>query len=152
MKNKKAIVTGGAGFIGSHLVESLLNADYNITVLDNFSTGHKKNLEHILDRIELINCDLSKPDDWQDLFENVDGVFHLAALADIVPSIENPDIYYQSNVNGTFNVLEACRKYNVKKIIYSASSSCYGIPENYPTYEKEEIRPQYPYALIKYLG
>jgi UDP-glucose 4-epimerase len=79
-------------------------------------------------------------------------VFHLAALADIVPSIENPDKYYQSNVNGTFNVLEACRKYQVKKIIYSASSSCYGIPDEYPTKETAAIRPQYPYALTKNLG
>jgi UDP-glucose 4-epimerase len=73
-------------------------------------------------------------------------------LAEIVPSIENPDKYYQSNVNGTFNVLEICRKHNVKKIIYSASSSSYGIPDNYPTLETAEIRPQYPYALTKYLG
>ena len=77
---------------------------------------------------------------------------HLAALADIVPSIENPNEYYQSNVNGTFNVLQACRKYSVKKIVYSASSSCYGIPDEYPTKETAEIRPQYPYALTKSLG
>ena len=82
----------------------------------------------------------------------MDRVFHLAALADIVPSIENPDKYYQSNVNGTFNVLEACRKHNVKKIVYSASSSCYGIPDEFPTKETAEIRTQYPYALTKYLG
>ena len=86
------------------------------------------------------------------LFEGVDYVFHFAALADIVPSIENPDNYYHSNVNGTFNVLEACRKHNVKKIVYSASSSCYGIPDEYPTKETAEIRPQYPYALTKNLG
>jgi UDP-glucose 4-epimerase len=86
------------------------------------------------------------------LFEDVDYVFHLAALADIVPSIERPNDYYQSNVNGTFNVLEACRKHHVKKIVYSASSSCYGIPDEYPTKETAEIRPQYPYALTKYIG
>jgi UDP-glucose 4-epimerase len=106
----------------------------------------------VADKIKLIECDLSQPGQWQKLFENIDYVFHLAALADIVPSIENPDKYYQSNVNGTFNVLEACRKYQVKKIIYSASSSCYGIPDECPTKETAEIRPQYPYALTKNLG
>ena len=85
-------------------------------------------------------------------FEGVDWVFHLAAMADIVPSIENPQDYYNSNVTGTFNVLQACRKYQIKKIIYSASSSCYGIPDKYPTDEKSEIRTEYPYALTKNLG
>ena len=121
-------------------------------MLDNFSTGRSQNLDHIADKIKLIECDISQPGQWQDIFENVNYVFHLAALADIVPSIENPDKYYQSNVNGTFNILEACRKHNIKKIIYSASSSCYGIPDEYPTKETAEIRPQYPYALTKNLG
>ena len=85
-------------------------------------------------------------------FKDVDWVFHLAALADIVPSIEKPDDYYNSNVNGTFNVLEAYKKHNVKKIVYSASSSCYGIPDDFPTKETAEIRPQYPYALTKLMG
>jgi len=152
VNNRKVIVTGGAGFIGSHLIERLLIKGYNITVMDNFSTGHLQNLDNLIERIQLIDCNLSKPGNWQNLFNDVDQVFHLAALADIVPSIENPDSYYKSNVNGTFNVLEACRKNQVKKIIYSASSSCYGIPNNYPTLETDEIRPQYPYALTKYLG
>ena len=86
------------------------------------------------------------------MFNSVDWVIHLAALADIVPSIVKPDDYYRSNINGTFNVLEACRKYDVKKIVYSASSSCYGIPDEYPTKETAKICPQYPYALTKYLG
>ena len=148
----QTLVSGGAGFIGSHLVEVLLEKRSELVVLDNFSTGRPKNLDHVADKIQLIECDISKPGHWQNLFENVDYVFHLAALADIVPSIENPDTYYQSNVNGTFNILEACRKHNVKKIVYSASSSCYGIPDEYPTKETAEIRPQYPYALTKYLG
>jgi len=150
--SRKVLVTGGAGFIGSHLVNALVNRDDNIIVLDNFSTGRQKNLDHVKEKIQIIECDLSQPGKWQDLFKNIDYVFHLAALADIVPSIENPDSYYQSNVNGTFNVLEACRKYQVKKIVYSASSSCYGIPDEYPTKETAEIRPQYPYALTKNLG
>ena len=120
--------------------------------MDNLSTGRLQNLEHNIKKIQFIECDISQNGKWQDYFKGVYSVFHLAALADIVPSIEEPDDYYQSNVNGTFNVLEACRKYSVKKIIYSASSSCYGIPDLYPTKETAEIRPQYPYALTKYLG
>ena len=149
---KKILVTGGAGFIGSHLVNELLEEGHNVIVLDNFSTGRTQNLNHVADKIQLVECDISRTGTWQDLFINVDWIFHLAALADIVPSIENPDNYYQSNVNATFNVLEACRKHDIKKIIYSASSSCYGIPDEYPTSETAEIRPQYPYALTKYLG
>lgn len=149
---KKIIISGGAGFIGSHLVDAVLEKRYEIIVLDNFSTGRPQNLDHVASEIQLVKCDISKPGQWQDLFKNIHYVFHLAALADIVPSIENPNSYYQSNVNGTFNVLEACRKFGVKKIVYSASSSCYGIPDEYPTNEMAEIRPQYPYALTKYLG
>ncbi len=152
MLTNKSIVTGGAGFIGSHLVDELLEKGMDVIVLDNFSTGRPQNLDHVADKIQLVEYDISQAGKWQDLFQNADWVFHLAALADIVPSIERPDDYYQSNVNGTFNVLEACRKYDVKKIVYSASSSCYGIPAKYPTKEGAEIRPQYPYALTKYLG
>jgi len=146
------LVTGGGGFIGSHLVDLLLEQGYDVVVLDNFSTGRPQNLDRVADKIQLVECDISKPGEWQNMFKNVERVFHLAALAEIVPSIENPYDYYQSNVNGTFNVLETCRKYNVNKIVYSASSSCYGIPDECPTKETAEIRPQYPYALTKYLG
>ena len=149
---KHALVTGGAGFIGSHLIDALLKKGHDIIVLDNFSTGRQQNLDHMANKIRSVKCDISQPGEWQESFKGVDMVFHLAALADIVPSIEKPDNYYQSNVNGTFNVLEACRNHKVKKVIYSASSSCYGIPDKYPTKETAEIRPQYPYALTKYLG
>jgi len=146
------LITGGAGFIGGHLVEKLFTQGMEIIVIDNFSTGRVQNLKNVKDEIKLIECDISISGQWQDLFENIDYVFHLAALADIVPSIENPENYCRSNVTGSFNILEACRKHHVKKIVYSASSSCYGIPDNYPTIETAEIRPQYPYALTKYLG
>jgi UDP-glucose 4-epimerase len=148
----RILVTGGAGFIGSHLVDALLQQDCAVIVLDDFSTGRPQNLDHVAHKIKLVECDISQKGNWQDYFKNVKRVFHLAALADIVPSIERPNDYYQSNVNGTFNVLEACRKHHVKKIVYSASSSCYGIPDEVPTKETDEIRPQYPYALTKYLG
>lgn len=148
----KTIVTGGAGFIGSHLVDALLNEGHEVIVIDNCSTGRIENLNHIFQQIKFISSDISIKGDWELEFEGVDWVFHLAALADIVPSIERPEEYFKSNVIGTFNVLEASRKQNVKKLIYSASSSCYGIPDNYPTSESAEIKPQYPYALTKRLG
>ena len=147
---KKAIVTGGAGFIGSHMVELLLDNDYEVIAIDNMSNGQLDNIEIFKDNpnysFKNIDLSLSFNDDF---FENVDYVFHMAALADIVPSIEEPVKYHNSNVNSTINVLESCRKYSIKKIIYSASSSCYGIPNIYPTPETAEIKPEYPYALTK---
>jgi UDP-glucose 4-epimerase len=148
----RSIVTGGAGFVGSHLVEELLSMGHEIIVLDNFSTGRKENLEHVSEKIKLIECDLSIKGEWIQEFENTDWVFHLASLADIVPSIQNPEGYFRSNVDATFYVLEAARHSNVKRFIYSASSSCYGIPDSYPTSEKSDIKPQYPYALAKRMG
>lgn len=148
----KIIVTGGAGFIGSHLVDLLIANNHDVTVLDNFSTGRKANLDHIKDKIQLIECDLSLNGDWVKYFKDVDWVFHIAALADIVPSIQKPDAYFRANVDGTFNVLQASIAFGIKRFIYAASSSCYGIPEQYPTPETAEIKPQYPYALTKRLG
>jgi len=148
----KTIVTGGAGFIGSHLVDALLQDRHDVTVIDNCSTGRVENLSHVYSNIKFINADISEKGDWELEFIGADWVFHLAALADIVPSIEKPDAYFRSNVTGTFNILEASRKYGIKKLIYSASSSCYGIPDHYPTPESADIRPQYPYALTKRLG
>ncbi|MEO2177960.1 MAG: SDR family oxidoreductase [bacterium] len=148
----KVLVTGGAGFIGSHLVESLVSEGHQVTVLDNFSTGRRDNITPLLDSIELIECDLGKPSGWVSAFEGQQWVFHLAALADIVPSIQQPVEYFRSNVDGTFNVLEAARRFNVSRLIYVASSSCYGIPSEYPTPENATIDPQYPYALTKRLG
>jgi len=148
----KTLVTGGAGFIGSHLVELLLNLGHEVVVLDNLSTGRLENISHIKHKIKFIKCDLTLKSDWINSFKGISWVFHLAALADIVPSIQKPKEYFNANVNGTFNVLEASRLNGVKKFIYSASSSCYGIPNNFPTSENEKISPQYPYALTKRLG
>jgi UDP-glucose 4-epimerase len=148
----KAIVTGGAGFIGSHLVDLLLEENIAVTVLDNFSTGRPENLDHARKQIELVKCDLSIPGEWIKQFNNADWVFHLAALADIVPSIQKPEAYFRANVDGTFNVLQASKAACAKRFIYIASSSCYGIPDKYPTPENAGIRPQYPYALAKRMG
>ena len=148
----RSLVTGGAGFIGSHLVDALLALGSEVTVLDNFSTGRPENLSHVTGKLELIECDISIPGDWMQQLKNIDWVFHLAALADIVPSIQNPETYFRANVDGTFNILQACKAAGIKRFVYTASSSCYGIPDQYPTPETAEIRPQYPYALTKRLG
>lgn len=149
----KALVTGGAGFIGSHLTERLIRDGHSVTVLDNLSTGREQNLTHLTVKGELkfIKADIST-DKIENYFKGMDWVFHIAALADIVPSIVNPLAYHRANVDGTVRVLEASRKNNIKRFIYAASSSCYGIPRKYPTPETSPIKPQYPYALTKYIG
>lgn len=149
-----SLVTGGCGFIGSHIVDRLLEEGHEVRVIDNFTTGRRANLEHQKDNVNLsvFQADIRDINSISPFFESVDYVFHLAALADIVPSIQNPEGYYTSNVLGTFNVLECAKEAGVKKLVYAASSSCYGIPDIYPTPETAEIRPQYPYALTKRLG
>ena len=152
----RTLVTGGAGFIGSHLVDRLLADGHGVTVIDNYSTGRPQNLDHVpstcQDRLTLIEADVANLETIRPAFEDVDWVFHLAALADIVPSIQQPLAYYRANVDGTVSVLEAARQAGVKRFLYTASSSCYGIPDAYPTPEDAPIRPQYPYALTKWLG
>ena len=148
----KVAVTGGAGFIGSHLVDALLGEGNEIVVLDNFSTGRLENIKHLESRVEVVECDLAVSGSWTEKLEGVDHVFHLAALADIVPSIQQPEAYFRANVDGTFNVLTASQKASTKRFIYAASSSSYGIPDFYPTSESAAIRPQYPYALTKHMG
>lgn len=147
-----AVVTGGAGFIGSHLVDALLAENVNVRVIDNYSTGRSENLSHVAGRVDLIEADFAESGSWHEQFEGADWVFHLGALADIVPSIQRPLDYFRANVTGTFNVLEAAKHAGVKRFIYAASSSCYGIPDSYPTSESAPIAPQYPYALTKRLG
>jgi len=151
---KKALITGGAGFIGSHLTDLLLSHGYHVTVIDNLCGGRMKNLIEAEKNpnFQFINADIRNAASLQGHFDGIDWVFHLAALADIVPSIEKPRDYFETNVDGTFNVLEASKKANVKRFMYAASSSCYGIAQTYPTPEVAPAAPQYPYALTKYLG
>lgn len=145
------MVTGGAGFIGSHLVERLLQNGNDVVVVDNLSSGQLKNLP-AHDRLTVHRVDITNAAHLTEAFEGADWVFHLAAVADIVPSIENPDLYHRVNVDGTFNVLEAARAAQVKRFVYAASSSCYGIPDNFPTPESAPFNAMYPYALTKYIG
>lgn len=151
---KKTLVTGGAGFIGSHLTDLLLSKGHHVTVVDNLCGGWMKNLREAEknSNFRFIHGDIRDPKALKGLFDEIDWVFHLAALADIVPSIEKPRDYFETNVDGTFNVLEAAKAANVKRFLYAASSSCYGIAGQYPTPETAPVAPQYPYALTKYLG
>ena len=149
----RCLVTGGAGFIGSNLVDRLVKLGHQVIVLDNLSTGRLSNFLQVKNKIEFVNVDVTNSENSiGQYFHNVDWVFHLAGLADIVPSIKNPNSYFQTNVKGTLNILEASKKIKIKKLIYAASASCYGIPDKYPTDEKSKIDPQYPYALTKFLG
>jgi len=147
-------VTGGAGFIASHLVDRLLAEGHSVRVLDNFSTGRPENLAHLArdPRLSLERVDISSEPRLQSLLAGADWVFHLAALADIVPSMERPMDYHRANVDGTVAMLEAARHAGVGRFLYAASSSCYGIPDAYPTPETAPARPQYPYALTKLIG
>ncbi len=154
MKKPRSIITGGAGFIGSHIAEKILSEGHEVIVIDNLSNGRRENISHLINNphFSFVQEDITNYGEILPYFKGVDYVFHVAALADIVPSIVDPLKYHHSNVNGTISVLEASRSAGIKKLVYAASSSCYGIPDIYPTPETAEIRPMYPYALTKYLG
>lgn len=148
------VVTGGGGFIGSHLVDRLVADGRTVRVLDNFKSGRRSNLAQHAEggRTEIIEGDVADTGTALAAVSGADRIFHLAALADIVPSIQNPEAYFRANVDGTFSMLEAARTHGVSRFVYVASSSCYGIPDLYPTPETAPASPQYPYALTKYLG
>lgn len=150
----KAVVTGGAGFIGSHLVERLVADGWAVTAIDNLAVGRRRNLASVEGRagFQFLEADIVDHERIVPAFEGVDHVFHLGALADIVPSIERPFDYHRANVDGTISVLEAARRQGAKRFVYAASSSCYGIPDVYPTPETAPLRPMYPYALTKMIG
>ncbi len=152
----KILITGGAGFIGSHLTDYLISKKKikKIIVLDNIKDGSLKNLKNSLKskKFSFFKSDIRNYKKIEKYFKKVDVVFHLAALSDVVPSIEEPLEYLDTNIMGTVNILEAMRKNKVKKIIYAASSSCYGIPKNFPTDEKTLINLMYPYSFSKNIG
>ena len=155
MKNKRkiAVVTGGAGFIGSHMVDLLLAKQFKVNVIDNLVGGHKKNYKHHIKNplfkfTKMNICEL-KPNNI--LFKNADYIFHFAGIGDIVPSIENPANYMETNVQGTIKVLEAARFSKVKKFVYAASASCYGLTKT-KVKENFNINIEHPYALSKYMG
>lgn len=150
----RALITGGCGFIGSHLAELLLEGGHSVVVVDNLACGRLENIARFKDhpRFEFVRADIREHSSIAGSFKGVDWVFHLAGLADIVPSIERPLDYFEVNVTGTLNVLQSALASSVKRFIYAASSSSYGIPDEYPTPESSPIKPHYPYALTKYMG
>lgn len=150
----KTLVTGGCGFIGSHLAEQLLAQGHEVVIIDNLSCGRLANIASFEKhpKLRVVTADIVARGQIAPAFNGIDWVFHLAGIADIVPSIERPDAYFQNNVVGTLNVLQSARDARVKRLIYAASSSSYGIPDQYPTPETAPIKPQYPYALTKYMG
>jgi UDP-glucose 4-epimerase len=150
----KALVTGAAGFIGSHLVERLLAEGAEVVALDDLSSGKLSNLSSQLASGHCVfhQVDIRDPAALAPCFLGVDQVFHMAGRADIVPSIEDPETYFSVNVQGTLNVLQAARHAGVRRLVYAASSSSYGIPDVYPTPEDAPISAEYPYALTKRMG
>ena len=148
-----SVVTGGAGFIGSHLVDLLISKGHIVRVIDNLIGGQISNLSKHLKESNLVlhEADILKVSPNESVFKGAKYIFHLAGIGDIIPSIEKPGDYFQTNIQGTVNILEASRVNKVKKFVYAASSSCYGIATT-PTPETAEINPLYPYAMSKYLG
>lgn len=148
-----SVVTGGAGFIGSHMVELLLTEGHIVRVIDNLTGGRESNLAHLenLESLSLCTDDIMDIEADHSVFSGASYVFHFAGIGDIVPSIEKPLQYMETNVLGTVRVLEAARQARISKFVYAASSSCYGLATT-PTAEEQPIDPQYPYALSKYQG
>jgi UDP-glucose 4-epimerase len=148
-----AVVTGGAGFIGSHMADNLLAHGYSVRAVDNLVSGRPSNIAHLDSNRDFSfeRADVRDLAPGCALFEGADCVFHFAGIGDIVPSIERPLEYMSANVQGTVHVLECARQAKVRKLVYAASSSCYGLADT-PTREDHPIAPQYPYALSKYMG
>jgi len=153
MTRSVAIVTGGAGFIGSHMVDCLLDRGYAVRVIDDFSGGHERNLAHRSGEPNLVveRADIRTMAAESAVFRDTQLLFHFAGIGDIVPSIERPTDYLDTNVQGTVRVLEGARASGIGKVVYAASSSCYGLAAT-PTGEDHPIAPQYPYALSKWMG
>jgi UDP-glucose 4-epimerase len=151
MMIKKAIVTGGAGFIGSNLVDKLIDMGVEVHIIDDLSTGFEKNInpKAIFHKIDISTLE---PDSNYYEFKNTDVIFHTAALARVQPSIEDPIPFDKVNVGGTLRMLKLAHNLGVKRFVYSASSSCYGNNKNFPTPETEPTNPLSPYGLQKYIG
>lgn len=153
MKKKISIITGGAGFIGSYVAELLIKKNHKVFVIDDLSGGKLKNLKKIINNKNLFfikkKIETLKNSDLK--IDSADYIYHFAGKGDIVPSIDNPESYIKTNVNGTVNILQLARNLKIKKFIYAASSSCYGLTKT-RTNEKYPINCMHPYALSKYLG
>ena len=148
----RCLVTGGAGFIGSNLVDALVAQNHEVCVFDNFSTGKEENLERTKSKLEIIRGDLREKSMIEKAVRGVDYIFHLAALRAVLRSVDNPVETNEANVTGTLNLLIAARDAKVKRLIFSSSSSIYGDTEKFPCQETDLPRPQSPYAASKIMG
>jgi UDP-glucose 4-epimerase len=146
------LITGGAGFIGSHLVHALLERGERVRVLDNFETGLKKNLAPVVEQIDLREADLSDADAVRSACEGMDYVLHQGALPSVPRSVKEPRPSHETNIGGTFNVLEGARLAGVKRVVYAASSSAYGNQPGFPRVETMAPQPLSPYAVQKLTG
>jgi len=144
----KILVTGGAGFIGSHIVEALLKKGYSVRVLDNLSTGKRENLSRVMDEIDFVKGDITNIDTVQKVCEDIEGIIHLAAISSVPESIKNPEKVKSINVDGTLNILEVAKKFNIKRVVYSSSASVYGDNEE-KLNERTKLNPLSPYACSK---
>lgn len=151
-KKPLCLVTGGAGFIGSHLVDGLLAQGYRVRVLDNFSTGKKENLEQALPQIELIRGDMRSDKDIRKAVKGAAYVFHLAAIASVPESVDRPLEAHEVNVTGTLKLLLASREAGVKRFIFTSSSSAYGDMTKKRILENDVLNPESPYAASKIMG
>jgi UDP-glucose 4-epimerase len=148
----KYLITGGAGFIGSHLAHALVERGAEVRVLDNFETGLRKNLEPLAGRIDLREADLTDADAVRSACEGVDYVLHQGALPSVPRSVKQPRPSHETNITGTFNVLEGARLAGVKRVVYAASSSAYGNQPGFPRVETMSPQPLSPYAVQKLTG
>ncbi len=148
----KTLVTGGAGFIGSHLVEGLVAAGHEVVVLDNLSTGARENLDPVRGSVRFVEGDVRDAAALRPLLQGVSWVFHLAALASVPRSVADPFSSHDHNATGTLTILLAARDAGVQRFVYSASSSAYGDTETLPKVETMPARPRSPYAISKYVG
>jgi len=148
----KYLVTGGAGFIGSHISKELVKRDHEVRIIDNFLTGKKENIASLLDKIELIEGDIKDIETCRRALEGVDFVLHQAALPSVPRSIKDPLATNENNIRGTLNVLLASREAKVKKVVFASSSSVYGDDTHLPKIEGREGSPLSPYALSKQVG
>jgi len=149
---RKFLVTGGAGFIGSHIVDALLSRGDSVRVLDNMSTGRSVNLTHVIDDIEFMQADITDTDAVKRAVEGVDCIFHQAALASVPRSIESPLETHHVCATGTLNLLNAAHRAGVRRLVYAASSSCYGNQPNATNRESDACAPLSPYAGAKLAG
>ena len=147
-----ALVTGGAGFIGSHIVERLVAEQYQVRVVDNLCTGNLENLSHVSSAIEFFQCDINETDTLEEAMNGVQVVFHQAALASVPLSVEKPHEVNQACVNGTLNLLNVAKNQGVKKLVYAASSSCYGNNPYAAKRETDTLMTLSPYAAAKLAG